>query len=99
MFPHGALLGSAVTPLRAISCPRAWPRRPSRACARAEHGAHRCCRWISSGDRANRRQCANATDDDNDGFVNDGCPAVAVPELPVVQCADALDDDSDTFLR
>lgn len=40
-------------------------------------------------------QCANAIDDDNDGFVNDGCPAVGLPELPVVQCADAVDDDGD----
>ncbi len=27
-------------------------------------------------------QCANAADDDGDGFVNDGCPAVGLPELP-----------------
>ncbi|MEO7435758.1 MAG: penicillin acylase family protein, partial [Candidatus Binatia bacterium] len=40
-------------------------------------------------------QCDNAIDDDNDGFVNDGCPAVGVPEVPVVQCADAVDDDGD----
>jgi len=40
-------------------------------------------------------QCANAIDDDNDGFVNDGCPAVGLPELPVLQCADAVDDDGD----
>jgi acyl-homoserine lactone acylase PvdQ len=40
-------------------------------------------------------QCDNALDDDNDGFVNDGCPAVGLPELPVVQCADAVDDDGD----
>ncbi len=40
-------------------------------------------------------QCANAVDDDNDGFVNDGCPAVGLPEVPVVQCADAVDDDGD----
>jgi acyl-homoserine lactone acylase PvdQ len=40
-------------------------------------------------------QCDNAIDDDNDGFVNDGCPAVGVPELPIVQCADAVDDDGD----
>jgi len=39
-------------------------------------------------------QCANAVDDDGDGFVNDGCPAVGVPELPI-QCADANDDDFD----
>jgi acyl-homoserine lactone acylase PvdQ len=40
-------------------------------------------------------QCDDATDDDNDGFVNDGCPAVDLPELPIVQCADAVDDDGD----
>jgi hypothetical protein len=40
-------------------------------------------------------QCDNALDDDNDGFVNDGCPAVGLPELPIVQCADAVDDDGD----
>jgi acyl-homoserine lactone acylase PvdQ len=40
-------------------------------------------------------QCANASDDDNDGFVNDGCPAVDLPELPILQCADAVDDDGD----
>ncbi len=40
-------------------------------------------------------QCANALDDDNDGFVNDGCPAVGLPELPILQCADAVDDDGD----
>ncbi len=40
-------------------------------------------------------QCANPLDDDNDGFVNDGCPAVGLPELPILQCADAIDDDAD----
>jgi hypothetical protein len=39
-------------------------------------------------------QCANAADDDGDGFVNDGCPAVALPELPIF-CLDAADDDAD----
>ncbi len=39
-------------------------------------------------------QCANAVDDDGDGFVNDGCPAVGLPELPIF-CADATDDDGD----
>ncbi|HZR81875.1 MAG TPA: penicillin acylase family protein [Candidatus Binatia bacterium] len=39
-------------------------------------------------------QCANAADDDGDGFVNDGCPPVDLPELPIF-CADANDDDGD----
>ncbi len=39
-------------------------------------------------------QCANATDDDGDGVVNDGCPAVGTPELPLL-CANATDDDFD----
>lgn len=36
--------------------------------------------------------CANATDDDGDGFVNDGCPPVEAPE-PEADCANATDDD------
>ena len=28
-------------------------------------------------------QCANNTDDDADGFVNDGCPAVGPPEIEI----------------
>ncbi len=43
-------------------------------------------------------QCANATDDDGDGFVNDGCPAVGAPELPAF-CANATDDDGDGFVN
>src|SRR6185369_1678143 len=40
-------------------------------------------------------QCANATDDDGDGFVNDGCPAVGtLGELPIF-CLNATDDDLD----
>ncbi len=38
--------------------------------------------------------CANAIDDEGDGFVNDGCPAVGLPEL-LLQCADAVDSDLD----
>src|SRR5262249_35921258 len=34
-------------------------------------------------------------DDDLDGFVNDGCPAVGLPELPLLQCGNATDDDHD----
>jgi acyl-homoserine lactone acylase PvdQ len=44
-------------------------------------------------------QCDNAIDDDGDGFVNDGCPAVGTPEIPVLQCADAVDDDGDGFVN
>src|SRR6185369_6294752 len=39
-------------------------------------------------------QCDNATDDDGDGVVNDGCPAVGTAEL-VLQCNDAADNDGD----
>jgi acyl-homoserine lactone acylase PvdQ len=39
-------------------------------------------------------QCTNAIDDDGDGFVNDGCPAVGLPELPIF-CTGAADDDGD----
>ena len=39
-------------------------------------------------------QCNNAADDDGDGFVNDGCPAVGTPEL-LTQCLNATDDDGD----
>jgi acyl-homoserine lactone acylase PvdQ len=44
---------------------------------------------------AEETQCGNATDDDGDGFVNDGCPTVGLlPEL-ALQCLDALDSDVD----
>lgn len=43
-------------------------------------------------------QCANAADDDGDGVVNDGCPAVGLPEI-VVQCINALDDDLDAAVN
>jgi acyl-homoserine lactone acylase PvdQ len=40
-------------------------------------------------------QCANASDDDGDGVVNDGCPTEGpLPEL-LVQCLNATDDDAD----
>ncbi|HEY5945416.1 MAG TPA: MopE-related protein, partial [Kofleriaceae bacterium] len=38
--------------------------------------------------------CANTADDDNDGWVNDGCPAVG-PAETVAQCANGKDDDND----
>jgi hypothetical protein len=45
-------------------------------------------------------QCDNAVDDDNDGFINDGCPN-AGPLNPIVgkaeiACDDDVDDDADT---
>lgn len=40
--------------------------------------------------------CATDADDDNDGFVNDGCPAVDAAET---ECDDAVDDDADTFVN
>jgi acyl-homoserine lactone acylase PvdQ len=39
-------------------------------------------------------QCTNATDDDGDGLVNDGCPADGTGEL-LVFCSNATDDDGD----
>ena len=40
--------------------------------------------------------CQNATDDDGDGFVNDGCPASELPETGA-QCADAVDANEDGY--
>src|SRR5690606_11476590 len=40
--------------------------------------------------------CNDAIDDDLDGFVNDGCPAVGAAETA---CADATDDDGDGFVN
>ena len=37
-------------------------------------------------------QCANAIDDDNDGAVNDGCPAVSASETDAF-CTDTVNDD------
>ncbi|TMA92100.1 MAG: penicillin acylase family protein [Deltaproteobacteria bacterium] len=39
-------------------------------------------------------QCANNTDDDFDGVVNDGCPAMGAPEVGP-QCLNNTDDDGD----
>ncbi|HYD50252.1 MAG TPA: penicillin acylase family protein [Terriglobales bacterium] len=39
-------------------------------------------------------QCSNGLDDDGDTLINDGCPAVALPEL-LLQCANGVDDDGD----
>ncbi len=39
-------------------------------------------------------QCTNATDDDADGAVNDGCPADGAPETGT-QCHNAADNDGD----
>lgn len=38
--------------------------------------------------------CSNAIDDDYDGVVNDGCPAVGAPETGA-QCTDKVDSDGD----
>jgi hypothetical protein len=38
--------------------------------------------------------CNNATDQDGDGFVNDGCPAVGAAETGA-QCLNNVDDDAD----
>lgn len=45
--------------------------------------------------------CADAADDDGDGRVNDGCPAVGAPESHPTpnQCAGAADDDGDTVVN
>jgi acyl-homoserine lactone acylase PvdQ len=43
-------------------------------------------------------QCNDAVDNDGDGFVNDGCPAVGAPELAIF-CADAVDSDGDTVVN
>jgi CSLREA domain-containing protein len=43
-------------------------------------------------------QCTNSTDDDADGYVNDGCPVVTgSPEGP--KCTGAVDDDGDTLVN
>ena len=39
-------------------------------------------------------QCSNNLDDEGDGFVNDGCPAVGPPEAGP-QCLNNIDDDGD----
>ncbi|MEO8289743.1 MAG: CARDB domain-containing protein [Gaiellaceae bacterium] len=44
-------------------------------------------------------QCANATDDDADTFVNDGCPANLEAEATEATCSNATDDDADTFVN
>jgi hypothetical protein len=43
-------------------------------------------------DITNLQRCTNATDDDADGRVNDGCPTIGTAES---QCTDAADDDGD----
>jgi hypothetical protein len=44
-------------------------------------------------------QCADAIDDDKDGFVNDGCPQVGVASETGAQCLNAIDDDGDTVVN
>ena len=49
-------------------------------------------------DRELGSQCNNATDDDGDGFVNDGCPQVGGISEAGAECNNAIDDDlGDTF--
>ena len=43
-------------------------------------------------------QCSNATDDDSDDFINDGCAAVAAPETGI-ECSNGIDDDADTVVN
>jgi len=45
--------------------------------------------------------CTDAIDNDGDGRVNDGCPAVGAPEAYPTpnQCAGAADDDGDTVVN
>ena len=44
-------------------------------------------------------ECADAVDNDGDGFVNDGCPTVGLlPEL-LTQCLNTTDDDGDGFVN
>jgi hypothetical protein len=44
----------------------------------------------------NGAACDNATDDDGDGAVNDGCPPVVIPEVLLPgACDNAIDDDGD----
>jgi len=43
-------------------------------------------------------ECANALDEDWDGRVNDGCPAVGAAETPA-QCTNTVDNDADTFIN
>src|SRR5436309_1801471 len=49
-------------------------------------------------------QCAgpspnNNTDDDGDGFVNDGCPTVGGTAESGTQCSNNTDDDADTVIN
>ena len=43
-------------------------------------------------------QCSNATDDDGDIFINDGCPQVGPAETGP-QCVNAIDDDADGIVN
>lgn len=44
-------------------------------------------------------QCSNATDDDGDGSVNDGCIAVGAAESGTGPCGNGVDDDADTVVN
>ena len=43
--------------------------------------------------------CNNNTDEDGDGFVNDGCIVVNTGVGPETACADTTDNDNDGFLN
>jgi hypothetical protein len=43
--------------------------------------------------------CANSVDDDGDGSVNDGCPAVGISAESGAQCNNSVDDDGDTAVN
>jgi uncharacterized repeat protein (TIGR01451 family) len=54
-----------------------------------------CSLGLLSGDPETGAECDTATDDDGDGYVNDGCPAVLIAESGYSTCRNAIDDDSD----
>ncbi len=47
----------------------------------------------------NGTNCTNATDDNGDGRVNDGCPQVGNAAETGTQCTNAIDDDSDGVIN
>ncbi len=67
------------------------------AAARSPRDAHAFKAYVGNavgGHGEGGIQCTNAVDDDGNGFVNDGCPAVGPPETGD-QCNNAIDDDGD----
>ena len=59
----------------------------------AAQGVNDAC--PASGTSESGAQCFNASDDDADTLVNDGCPIVGATGEAGGQCANALDDDGD----